>query len=149
MQPHPGAPQITKSVILSEHNLIGKQSPMKLHLNTQANKNIFTAHGADYVMVNGRKFEHSIVVTPEQILSDWQPQGFEGLTEHHFTHLLTIKPEIVLLGTGTQQLFPHPSLYQELTKSGIGVDSMSTPAACRTYNILMGEDRKVLVAILL
>lgn len=122
---------------------------MKLHLNTRTNQNIFTAHGAGNVTVNGQCFEHSIVVTPEQVFSDWQPQGFDALKESHFVYLLAMKPEIVLLGTGAQQRFPHPRLYQQLTAAGIGVESMDTPAACRTYNILMGEDRKVVAAILL
>ena len=122
---------------------------MKLHLNTRTNQNIFTAHGAGSVTVSGLRFEHSIVVTPEQVFTDWQPQGFDTLNESHFAYLLAMKPEIVLLGTGAQQHFPHPRLYQQLTAAGIGVESMDTPAACRTYNILMGEDRKVVAAILL
>jgi len=139
-----------KGVILTERALVGKwRTRVKLHLNTRTNQNIFTAHGAGYVTVNGKSFEHSIVVTPEQVFSDWQAQGFDSLNESHFAYLLAIKPEIVLLGTGTQQRFPHPRLYQQLTAAGIGVESMNTPAACRTYNILMGEDRKVVAAILL
>lgn len=122
---------------------------MKLHLNTRTNQNVFTAHGAGYVMVSGQRFEHPIVVTPEQVFSDWQPQGFDALNESHFAYILVMKPEIVLLGTGAQQRFPHPRLYQQLTAVGIGVESMDTPAACRTYNILMAEDRKVFAAILL
>lgn len=122
---------------------------MKLHLNTRTNQNIFTAHGAGYVTVSGQRFEHAIVVTPEQVFTDWQPHGFDALNESHFAYLLAMKPEIVLLGTGAQQRFPHPRLYQQLTAAGIGVESMDTPAACRTYNILMAEDRKVFAAILL
>lgn len=122
---------------------------MKLHLNTRTNQNIFTAHGTGYVTVSGQRFEHSIVVTPEQVFTDWQPHNFDALSESDFAYLLAMKPEIVLLGTGAQQCFPHPRLYQQLTAAGIGVESMDTPAACRTYNILMGEDRKVIAAILL
>lgn len=122
---------------------------MKLHLNTRTNQNIFTAHGTGYVTVSGQRFEHSIVVTPEQVFTDWQPHNFDALSESDFAYLLAMKPEIVLLGTGAQQCFPHPRLYQQLTAAGIGVESMDTPAACRTYNILMGEDRKVVAAILL
>ncbi|RFC31537.1 MAG: putative conserved protein, contains Mth938-like domain [Candidatus Nitrotoga sp. MKT] len=122
---------------------------MKLHLNTRTNQNIFTAHGTGYVTVSGQRFEHSIVVTPELVFTDWQPHNFDALSESDFAYLLAMKPEIVLLGTGAQQCFPHPRLYQQLTAASIGVESMDTPAACRTYNILMGEDRKVVAAILL
>lgn len=139
-----------KGVILTEHAHVGKwRTRVKLHLNTRTNQNIFTAHGTGYVTVNELRFTHSIVVTPEQIFSDWQPQGFDALSESHFTYLLAMKPEIVLLGTGDRQRFPHPRLYQPLTAAGICLESMDTPAACRTYNILMGEDRKVVAAILL
>ena len=86
---------------------------------------------------------------PEQVFDDWQPQGFDALNEGHFDYLLALKPEILLLGTGTQLRFPHPRLYQQLIGAGIGVECMDTAAACRTYNILMGEDRKVVAGILL
>jgi uncharacterized protein len=139
-----------KGVILTEHAWVSKwRTRVKLHLNARTNQNIFTAHGAGYVTVSDLRFEHSIVVTPERVFTDWQPQGFDALNESHFAYLLAIKPEIVLLGTGAQQRFPHPRLYQPLTAAGIGVESMDTPAACRTYNILMEEDRKVIAAILL
>ncbi|RFC39491.1 MAG: putative conserved protein, contains Mth938-like domain [Candidatus Nitrotoga sp. CP45] len=139
-----------KGVILTERAWVSKwRTRVKLHLNTRTNQNIFTAHGTGYVTVSNQCFKHSIVVTPEQVFTDWQPHGFDALSESDFAYLLAMKPEIVLLGTGTQQRFPHPRLYQQLTAAGIGVESMDTPAACRTYNILMGEDRKVVAAILL
>ena len=122
---------------------------MKLHLNTSIARKIFTAHGEGYVAVSRERFEHPIAVTPEQVLTDWQPQGFDALDETHFAYFLALKPEILLLGTGAQQRFAHPRLYRQLTAVGIGVECMSTAAACRTYNILMAEDRRVVAAILL
>ena len=122
---------------------------MKLHLSNVTAQKVFTAHGAGYVEVSGQRFGHPIVVTPEQVYTDWQPQGFEALNEAHFAYFLELKPEVLLLGTGSQQQFPHPRLYQALIAAGIGVEFMNTPAACRTYNILLGEDRKVVAAILL
>ena len=122
---------------------------MKLHLNTSLTQKIFTAHGKGYVAVSGERFEQPIVVTPEQVLTDWQPQGFEALDEAHFAYFLALEPEILLVGTGTRQRFPHPRLTRALSTVGVGVEFMDTPAACRTYNILMAEDRKVVAAILL
>ncbi len=122
---------------------------MKFHLNTSTSQKMFTAHGVGFVTVSGERFEDSIVVTPEQVFSDWRPQGFDALNEAHFTYLLALKPEVVLLGTGSQQRFPDPRLYQALTAARIGVECMDTPAACRTYNILMAEDRRVVAGILL
>ena len=122
---------------------------MKLHLSNVTAQKVFTAHGAGYVAVSGQRFEHPIVVMPEQVFTDWQPQGFRALNEAHFAYFLDLRPDVLLLGTGAQQHFPHPRLYQTLIAAGIGVEFMNTPAACRTYNILLGEDRKVAAGILL
>jgi uncharacterized protein len=122
---------------------------LKLHLDTNTARKIFTAHGAGYVMVSEQRFEHSIVVTPEQVLSDWLPPDFAALDERHFEYFLRLQPEVLLLGTGAQQHFPHPRLYRQLIAARIGVECMDTPAACRTYNILVAEDRRVVAAILL
>ena len=99
-------------------------------------------------MVSGQRYEHPIVVTPEQVYTDWQPQSFDALEAEHFAYFLVLHPEVVLFGTGIKLRFPHPRLYQALSVAGIGVEFMDTAAACRTYNILMNEDRKVAVGIL-
>ncbi len=122
---------------------------MKLHLSRVTAQKIFTAHGAGYVTVSGQRFEHPIVVTAEQLFTDWQPQGPDTLSEAHFAYFLDLKPEVLLLGTGSKLHFPHPRLYQALIAAGIGVEFMNTPAACRTYNILLGEDRNVVAGIML
>lgn len=85
---------------------------------------------------------------PGQIISDWPARSFATLTEADFNYFLAFKPEVILLGTGDKHLFAHPQLYRALSATGIGVEFMSTPAACRTYNILTGEDRKVVAGIL-
>ncbi len=143
-----------KGAILSEPAPLSKSgldygTHLKLHLNTNATQKMFTAHGTGYVMVSGERYNHSIVVTPEQVLTDWRPQDFAALNEEHFEYFLRLRPEVLLLGTGNQQHFPHPRLYQQLIAARIGVECMDTPAACRTYNILVAEDRKVAAAILL
>ena len=121
---------------------------MKFHLSNNSGQNVFTAHGAGYVQVNDQRFEQPIIVTPGQVLSDWPARSFASLTEADFSLFLTLQPEVLLLGTGSQHRFAHPQLYRALTAAGIGVEFMSTPAACRTFNILMSEDRKVVAAIL-
>jgi uncharacterized protein len=122
---------------------------VKLHLANLGDTKMFTAHGADHVMVNRERYEGSTVVMPDQVREDWKVGGFDDLDEAHFKYFLAFKPEVVLLGTGAQQRFVHPRLYRALTDAGIGVECMDTPAACRTYNILAAEDRKVIAAILL
>lgn len=150
MRLRPLKSQAAKAAILSEHTLCGKwRTRLKLHLSNITAQKIFTAHGAGYVAVSNQRFEHPIVVTSQQVYTDWEPQDFDALDEHHFAYFLELRPDVLLLGTGAQQRFPHPRLYQALIAAGIGVEFMNTPAACRTYNILLGEDRKVVAAILL
>lgn len=122
---------------------------MKLHLANPGDTKLFTAHGAGHVMVNGERFERSIVVLAEEVRNDWAVAGFDGLAEAHFSYFVALKPDVLLLGTGAAQRFPHPRLYRSLTDARIGVECMDTPAACRTYNILVAEGRRVIAAILL
>jgi len=121
---------------------------LKLQLAQLGEIKLFTAHGPDHVMVNGERYARSIAVLAEEVRSDWVAAGYDELTEAHFAYFLILKPDVLLLGTGTTQRFPHPRLYRALTDAGIGVECMNTPAACRTYNILVAEGRRVVAAIL-
>jgi uncharacterized protein len=121
---------------------------LKFHLSNNPGQNIFTAHGEGYVQVNEQRYHQPLIVTPAQIIRDWPARSFATLSEADFMHFLVLKPEVLILGTGKQHLFAQPRLYRALSIAGIGVEFMSTPAACRTYNILTGEDRKVVAGIL-
>lgn len=122
---------------------------MKFHLLTPSGQNLFTGYGENYVMVNQTRHEKSLIVLPEHIVEDWDVAGFESLTAGHFEAILGLEPEIVLLGTGSTFRFPHPRLSRTLTEAQIGLEVMDTFAACRTYNILMAEGRKVAAALIL
>src|SRR4051812_41655990 len=98
-------------------------------------------------MVNTERREKSLIVMPEKLL-DWPVEGFDRLSRESFILLESEKPEIILLGTGPKQRFPHPSLTAPLAQAGIGVEVMDLKAACRTYNILVAEERKVAAALL-
>ena len=121
---------------------------MKLHASSAAGRNVVTAYGDGYVAVNGERRESSMVLLPDRVL-DWEPQSFEALTAEHFSGLVALDVEILLLGTGPKQRFPHPRLTAPLARAGIGVEVMDVQAACRTYNILVAEERKVAAALLL
>jgi len=121
---------------------------MKFHLNTGAG-NVFTGYGDDYVRLGIILYRENVVVTPERILTGWCPDGFDALTDADFAAIAALQPEIVLLGTGAKQRFPPPRLTRALAEAHIGLDVMDTPAACRTFNILAAEERKVAAAILL
>lgn len=101
------------------------------------------------ITVADRVYTRSLILSPERLLDDWCPQHFDELETSDFDSLETFTPEIVLLGTGPSHRFPHPSLTANLMQAGIGVEVMGTAAACRTFNILLSEGRRVVAALLL
>jgi uncharacterized protein len=112
-------------------------------------RNAFTGYGEGYVEVNRRRHQASLVVSGESLITDWPVADVEGLAADHMAAIVALKPEVVLLGTGAKLRFPSPALLAPLYKAGIGVEVMDTPAACRTYNILQGEGRNVLAALII
>jgi len=121
---------------------------MKLHLTPGDGLQLFSGYGTDYVAVNNVRYEKCVVVTPQAVM-EWAVGDFESLTAADFGFIADLKPEIVIFGTGTAQRFPHPVLARALADSGAGVEVMDSKAACRTYNILASEGRKVVAAVLL
>jgi uncharacterized protein len=122
---------------------------VKLHLSGPDGRYYFTGYGEDHVLVNGERMSFGLILTPalldrEALVS----VSFELLLESHFSHLAGLGAEIILLGTGPKLRFPHPRLTRPLIEARIGLEVMDTGAACRTYNILAGEGRKVAAAIL-
>lgn len=122
---------------------------MKLHLNQAAGRNAFTGYGTGYVLVNGVRYESSLLVMPDTPVADWGMRDVAGMSPEQVGLLAALDVEVLLIGTGERLSFPAPGLLQPLAKAGIGVEIMDTPAACRTYNILMGEGRKVAAAIII
>ena len=120
---------------------------MKFERDDGEGRNTFTGYGEGHVMVNGRRHSSSLVVTGDRIVTDWPAASVDSLTADHLAAIVELRPEIVLLGTGSKFTFPDQSLLAPLYKAGIGVEVMDTPAACRTYNILLGEGRNVLAAL--
>ncbi len=122
---------------------------MALHLQTNTNLRLFTGYGEGYVAVNDKQYRQSVVVMAGSVRTDWTATDFGSLEASHFNYFLELQPEVLLLGTGAKQRFARPELYRALIQARIGIEFMDTPAACRTYNILVAEDRKVVAAILL
>ena len=107
------------------------------------------AYSSTELVVGELHFDSSIIILPDQIISDWPARTAEQLQAADFETLLELKSDLVLLGTGERQHFPSPDKYRCLTVAGIGLEIMTTPAACRTYNILVSEGRKVAAALIL
>jgi uncharacterized protein len=120
---------------------------VKLHASGPSGVNTITGYGEGYVMVNGERRDSSVVILPDRI-EPWSVTGFDQLSAEDFAFLKDLKAEIVLLGTGARQRFPHPRLAAALAQAGIGLEVMDLQAACRTYNILVAEQRKVAAALL-
>lgn len=123
-------------------------TPLKLHLTNISGINLFTGYGEGYVMVNKQRHEQSLVVLRDRVLTNWSPAGFDDLDAGDFALLAELKPEIVLLGTGERLRFPRPELTRALIEARIGLEVMDIQAACRTYNFLAAEERKVAAALL-
>lgn len=121
---------------------------MKLHASVPGAANTITGYGEGYVLVNGQRHQSSLIVMADRVLA-WDAGSFDSLTEKNLDDLKDLGVEIVLLGTGPTQRFPHPRLTARLVRAGIGVEVMDVRAACRTYNILVAEERKVAAALLL
>jgi uncharacterized protein len=122
---------------------------MKLHNATNAAYQTVTAYDDKGVEINAVRYEHSLLVMPESPPVPWPVTSFEQLGAGSFDAVAALQPDVVLLGTGERQRFAHPSLIRPLMEKGIGVECMDSHAACRTYNILMGEGRKVALALII
>ena len=120
---------------------------MKLHEAGRGTYNVITAYGEDYVTVNADRHQSSLIVTPDRVL-DWEVAAFDRLCAESFAFLARERPEILLLGTGPKQRFPAPAVVAPLAAAGVGVEVMDLKAACRTYNILVAEARRVAAALL-
>ena len=122
---------------------------MKLQIATTEGQNTFTAYGEGYVSVNAVRHSSNLIVLPERLILDWTPGSFDSLSLADFELLATLDTEIILLGTGKQLRFPRPELMQPLIAVRKGLEVMDVHAACRTYNVLINEGRKVAAALIL
>jgi uncharacterized protein len=121
---------------------------MKLHLDNTAG-NIITAHGEHHVVVNRHVYTTSLIVAPDRPVADWSPQSFGEIHGSDIAAIGDYNPEVVVLGTGLKLRFPAPSMTAVLITRGVGVEVMDTPAACRTYNVLAADGRRVVAALLM
>ena len=122
---------------------------MKLQAVQHMGQNTFTAYGEGHVSVNTVRYVGNLIVLPERLISDWTPASFDSLSLADFELLATLDTEIILLGTGKQLRFPRPELMQPLIAVRKGLEVMDVHAACRTYNVLINEGRKVAAALIL
>ncbi|MHB8535543.1 MAG: Mth938-like domain-containing protein [Sulfuricaulis sp.] len=122
---------------------------MKIHLETGAGQFFIRAYAPGRVTINDEVYTHSLIVTPEQIIRDWPPNSPAELQAVHFEFIVSLRPEVFVLGTGARLQFPAARIIRPLVEAGIGIEVMDTGAACRTYNILMSDGRRVAAALMM
>ena len=122
---------------------------MKMALDTTRHANIVRSYAPGRVQVRDREFTASVIVSAEQIVEDWVPRSVDELRAGHLDLLTRGSPEVVILGTGDRQVFPEPATLTTLMDLGIGFEVMDNGAACRTYNVLLSEQRRVTLALLI
>ena len=108
-----------------------------------------TAYGPGWVAIQGEKIQHSVLITSGGVRLNWQCQHFDDLGPQHFAQLAELDVELVIFGSGERLRFPKPEWQVGLMQRRVGLETMDTQAACRTYNILAGEGRKVAAALLI
>ena len=122
---------------------------MKFQPDRAEGVNTITRLDAASIWVGPVGFGHSLLVPWQGSVQAWAPTRIEQLQAEHFEQALAMQPELVIFGSGIRHRFIAPALLRCLIDRGIGVETMDTAAACRTYNVLASEGRAVLAALLL
>lgn len=121
---------------------------MKLILDIPKGGYQIQSYTPGHLTINNKIYTHSVVVAKNTLL-DWEPQSLAELNSLHFQAIADQKPEVVILGTGEHLEFPPASIFELLINKNIGFEIMNTAAACRTFNVLIAEERKAIAALLL
>ena len=128
---------------------------VKLHLDPITGSNAISGYGPGFIAINGDKICRPVIVMPDKIFDPWPleslstPPSVELLCIENFAALLDLKPELVVFGSGANFRFPHRHIMAAFAEAKIGFEVMDTPAACRTYNVLMSEGRNIAAALLI
>ena len=117
----------------------------------KSNAPTINAYDWQWIEVNGVRYTQSLIVSslPDQPPTPWGPAQLEGLCADDFSPSAQSGAELVLFGSGQKLIFAQPQWLQALIAQGVGVETMDTAAACRTYNILASEGRKVVALLLI
>jgi len=122
---------------------------MKLSEDYTEGSHIIHSYEPEKIVVNSKTFTKSLLVSNNAVNEDWNIGHIDEMTHEHWLDIIKLKPEVILMGTGRKIVFPHPASYAPAIERGIGVEFMDSGAACRTYNILLSEDRVVVAGIIL
>ena len=122
-------------------------SKVKFTLEPPSQANLIRSYSDTEVRIGEQRVRRSCLVTADRLITDWPPATFDELAPAHLEAIFARAPELVLLGTGPTQRFAPPEVRAEFARRRIGLEVMQLGAACRTFNVLVQEDRRVLAAL--
>jgi uncharacterized protein len=111
--------------------------------------NLIRAYRGGELRVNEHAYRGAVILSASTVIPEANIQNLDDLVSIDVSRVLALEPELVLLGTGTRQIFPAASFGAQFLKAGIGFEAMDTSAACRTFNVLVGEQRRVAAMLLI
>jgi uncharacterized protein len=121
---------------------------MKFTLDRPATRHVVRGYSPGALRIGEQEYSRSVIVSATTLITDWRPQRMDELTAADLEPVLALQPEVLLLGSGVRQVFPPHELLARLYAARVGFEVMDTGAACRTYNVLVGEGREVAAALL-
>jgi uncharacterized protein len=122
---------------------------MKFSEDYNPGSNVIQAYDENGININGQRISQSVVIGRNHLHTEWPVDSVEALSTELLQELVELAPEVILIGTGERIQFPHPQVYAHVVQQGVGIEFMDSGAACRTYNILLSEDREVIAGIIL
>jgi uncharacterized protein len=122
---------------------------VKLQPDKQPSLNTVSAYGPDYIEINAQRYTQSLLLSPKTPVIEWSCTRFEDIKIEDFEQIAKLDPAVVIFGSGQRIRFPQAALIAPLIARNIGLETMDLQAACRTYNVLMAEGRKVVAALLI
>lgn len=122
---------------------------MKLSEDDSSGSYMINGYDSEGIIINQRLYSRSLIVSNHRLLENWPMQDISELSADILAPILDLKPEVILIGTGSTLVFPPVSSYASIIQSGVGIEFMDSVAACRTFNILLSEDRSVVAGIIL
>jgi uncharacterized protein len=122
---------------------------MRFTLESSSRVNLVRAYSRAELRIGEERVHSSCIVSAERLITDWPPARVEALAPEHLEAIFALQPEVVLLGTGERQRFPPPGIRAAFAARRVGLEVMDLGAACRTYNILVQEERHAVAALFL
>jgi len=123
---------------------------MKIELDTISRDQYrIESYSNETVVINGTGYSSSLIISPKKLVTGWQVSAFTDLAAQHIDTITELEPEIIILGTGKKVRFPDPQIIAGIFSRDIGFEVMDTGAACRCYNLLVSEDRRVAAGLII